>query len=146
MITRLSTQDDDAQVQHLWQERLAILSQSDPRFLALMDAPMPEDLTVFIAQSEGHILGCIACQIRDDYGVILDIALDAHTYHSGLGRTLLQGAKDWFHQQQPTSLKGIVARVPLYHAVEQAFWRALGAKNWTEAPWQTAPQYHWMML
>ncbi len=144
MITRPATQDDQAQIAHLWQERLAILSQSDPRFLAHKDDPLPDDARLFVAQTAGKIVGCIACQMRDDYGIVLDVALDAHSYHSGLGRALLSTARDWFGQAQ--TLNGIVARVPRYHAVEQAFWRALGAQNWTEALWETPPQYVWMML
>lgn len=146
MIIRPFHPVDLPQTTHLYQERAVILAQSDWRFSLPDHAFDPEsmdDLQQFVSEYDEKVVGVIACEIRDGVGVILDMALDVHTYHSRLASDLVKIACDWFLQQDITT---IVARVPQYHAVEQAFWRALGAQNWKDEAWSTSPPHVWMKL
>ena len=155
---RTATLDDRPRLLHLWQERRVILNQSDARFTAPTAADrdawhtqMTERITtaghtvlVGITQ-KNEIAGFISGEARAGVGVIEDIALDAHTYHPGLGRDLLQHLRAAFTENGITTLRVIV---PRYHAVEQAFWLALRAIPWqppaNEDSWQLPPQSMWM--
>ncbi len=137
----------------LWRERMLILSQADSRFgkLAMTHADWlqtatenllrVDDTLLMVAETDrihGFIYGYIDA---DKIGIIEDIALDAHKYHSGLGRGLWSAMKIWFEQH---NVQKIVVRVPRYSAVEQAFWRALGA---VETEWTSnKPEFLWMTL
>lgn len=145
MNTRQATSDDLPGIRHLWREHVVILSQSDPRFKPLLEAESAweERLIqriehVYISEKDGKIIGYIAGDADDALATIDEIALDAHTYHSGLGRSLVNAWRD----VHPNLL--IRVHVPRYHAVEQAFWRALGAKEVTT--WETPPEKVWMVL
>lgn len=142
MIIRPAIQQDRPAIERLWEERQTILAQMDARFAADGGDDLPDDGAFFVAERDG-VVGFIACTTREDVGLITDIALDAHAYHGGVARALVDAAARWFTTQPITQ---IVARVPRYHPVEQAFWRASGAKEWTEARWQTSPQYILMTL
>jgi hypothetical protein len=140
---RPATRDDLPAVRALWRERLTVLCQADPRFRPrLDDDPGPmlidrlRDGLLLVAQQDGEIVGCIG-GLRCDSVVAIDvIALDAHTYHARLGRSLVDAVRRDGSQ--------VVALVPRYAPVEQAFWRALGAKEWTA--WETPPESIWMTL
>jgi N-acetylglutamate synthase-like GNAT family acetyltransferase len=146
MIIRPYHPADAPQTAHLYHERAVILTQSDWRFSQVenaFDPAMLDELQQFVSEDGEKVVGVIACEIRDGIGVIMDMALDAHTYHSRLGSDLVHIACDWFNQQGITT---VVARVPQFHAVEQAFWRALGAQEWKENLWSNNPPYIWMKL
>lgn len=139
----------------LWQERRIILSQIDPRFRLLSDEPeiwlmaMREKLAssahrIFVVENEAALVGYICGSIQpNELGLIEEIALDAHRYHGGLGRQLVSALQEWFKQRD---IKQIIVGVPRRMAVEQAFWRSLGAKEWMDNPWTTSPQMMWMQL
>lgn len=135
---------------------MVILSQSDERFRQYIDYSdswagrirsriEAEDAVVLVGVNEDmqQVVGFLTGTISDGYGAIDDIALDAHRYHGGLGRALFDAARQWFTER---SVETLVVRVPRYHPVEQAFWRALGSKEWKDVPWQTAPEHTWMTL
>lgn len=143
MIIRPAIEQDRPAIIQLWQERLTILAQMDARFASGGRDDFPDDHTFFVAGRDQAVVGFVACTTHEDVGIITDIALDAHVYHGGVARALVDAAARWFSTQPVTQ---IVARVPRYHPVEQAFWRASGAKEWTEARWQISPQYIWMTL
>lgn len=146
---------DLPQIVHLWRERLTIVAQADPRFRrhldqiagwqATMQARLAADGAIFVA-SEGvqsAIIGFIACTVQDSTGLIDAIALDAHTYHSRLGRDLFNTAATWLAD---TGAATIAVCVPRYHPVEQAFWRALGGTEWRDSHLETSPETLWMTL
>lgn len=64
--------------------------------------------------------------------VITDMALDLHHYQGGLGRALVETARAWGKSH---GAAGLVAQVPHRSAVEQAFWRSLGATVWADLMW-----------
>lgn len=100
-----------------------ILTQADARFRShtspLEDWLQNSDICVLVAENHDHIIGYIVGSVA---GIVYDIALDAHTYHAGLGRALWQSLRAWFAQHH---LDPITIRVPRHFPVEQAFWRAL---------------------
>ncbi len=151
MQTRRATPDDIPAITHLWHERMVILSQADARFEAHLQQQATWQVRLFdgsyalltVAEKDAAIVGYIGVQIREAYAVICEIALDAHTYHGGLGAALLDAVQTWYATQ---SLDGLLVRVPRYHPVEQAFWRSKQAQEWTDILWQTPPEIMWMIL
>ncbi|GAB4312997.1 MAG: hypothetical protein Kow00117_05680 [Phototrophicales bacterium] len=145
MNIRQATQADLPGIRHLWQEYITILSQADARFKPLLqttaewEARLLERIEhVYICEKDGKIIGYLAGDATETLATIDEIALDAHTYHSGLGRALVNA---WYRAHPNLPLR---VHVPRYHAVEQAFWRALGAKE--VHTWQTPPEKIWMIL
>jgi len=152
--------DDLPRLLHLWQERQIILNQSDKRFTtptpadhAAWEAEISERIQrganrVLVGEAEsGEVAGYISGEVRDGVGVVDHIALDAHTYHPGLGRALWEALRTTFTDQDITTIRIIV---PRYHAVEQAFWLALRATPWQPTTdtdkdsWKIPQQTQWM--
>jgi len=169
MNIRQATINDLPGLADLWQERMVIIGQIDPRF-----AQNIVDLETWIAQEKeriqannwqiiaakkddtviGYIAGYIQTSLvgngeeTNQCGIIEEIVLDAHTYHSGLGRGLYTAIMTWFDAQD---IQQILIKSPRYYAVEQAFWRALGAKEWLpkrgeSSNWNVSPGCIWMTL
>lgn len=141
MNIRAATINDLPCLADLLQEYQVILTQSDPRLAALLTADrggvgllnrriVSLDGSLLLAEVAcGDIGGFIVGHIRDDQiGVVELLVLDAHRYHGGVGRQLWLGLRDWFLAQH---VKRIIISVPRYYTVHQAFWRALGAVEWT---------------
>lgn len=171
MNIRDATADNLIYLADLWHERRVILHQSDSRFdvpeksvwIEQTEALMKrerETSRLFMAQADddatpiGYIMGRID---PHHIGIVEDIALDAHKYHAGLGRALWLAMQQWLTEAQA---RQILMHVPRYHPVEQAFWRAIGAKPlttenlnaeitlqaWMNDTWKTAPERMWMTL
>ena len=126
---------DDSQIlSHLQYEYRVILSQSDPRFAAVIQ--QQTDWTTLIQDNtravlvglvdSGNIAGYIHGHVEASTGIMDEMVLDAHQYHGGLGRLLWKHLNIWFRTQGATSHHIFI---PRYHPVEQAFWRALGAED-----------------
>lgn len=131
----------------LWMERMVIWGQMDKRFLPdeqslsrwsdLAHIWITSSRYCFVlSEQAGSIGGYILGRIDDDgwvthakTGHILQLVLDAHVYHSGLARSLVQYMLDWFSKQD---IDHILVYVPSLSPVEQAFWRALKAKKMIE--------------
>jgi ribosomal protein S18 acetylase RimI-like enzyme len=129
----------------LWQEKLVL--QADPRL-----TPSPERWTagasawlddprcaLFVAEDDGRAIGYIAGWIQpfagvtgDALGVITEIAIDTHGYHAGTGRALLDALRAWFHMR---GVDAIVVLTSRRLAMEQAFWRSVGATDWMDMWW-----------
>jgi hypothetical protein len=84
----------------------------------------------------GYVMGWILSNppglLPEKIGVISDMTLDAHQYQGGLGRSLVKAAREWFAEQQ---IENVIVHVSHRHAVEQAFWRSLGALEWVDVMW-----------
>lgn len=65
-------------------------------------------------------------------GVIFDAAADSHNYHGGVMRDLVADARKWLAAQQIDQLTALVPRLA---TADQAFWRGLGASDWTQWLW-----------
>ncbi|MFW5691115.1 MAG: hypothetical protein ACOCXZ_01330 [Chloroflexota bacterium] len=113
-----------------------------------------------IDTSHRHVAAYGIGKIFNGSGMIEEIALDMHNYHGGMGRALVNGLRAALVERGASE---IVAGVPRYHPVEQAFWLSLGARPWplpdASAPtdhstdnegadtrWQIPPEYIWMTL
>jgi hypothetical protein len=138
----------------LWRERMVIISQSVPHLRRHIPAESAHvaQLEAWLTLPTAHIvcatqnntvIGYIVGDRRDDIWVIQEMALDAHAYHRGLGKGLFVALQTWFTNTAPLP---IVIRAPRYYAVEQAFWRALGATDWTKTTWEKNPLTTWMLL
>jgi hypothetical protein len=149
---RQANQNDIAQILPLWQEHRVLLRQSDGRFTAPSATTDSADgwlkhpnCAVFVgvqtAQAE-TVRGYIT-DVPYGVGIIEELALDAHYYHPGLGRGLVKMARTWFAQH---NLTHFAACVPRYHAVEQAFWRALGAHEDKQFALPLPPTLIWMTI
>lgn len=148
---RTATTSDIPRLTELWQEKMTLQQQYDQRLRLMPDAgvhwstALGERLTeatcaVFVIERDKQIIGYVIGKIEattpgvlpERVGVVSDIAFDAHSTQGGLGRTLLQPLREWFAAQ---GVEQIVAQVSRRSAVEQAFWRALGATEWMNVMW-----------
>jgi len=135
---------DLTQLGDLWQEQQTIITQWDSRRVKrrpdrrqwLGQTTLRLQSTAwrwYAAEVDAQVVGYIAGQVPPkssegiQYGIIDEIALDAHTYHSGVGRELYAAISVWFAEMSVTKL---LVKAPRYYPVAQAFWRALGASEW----------------
>lgn len=159
MKIRPANPTDPTHLVELWQERAVLLRQADSRiarhtppreqWLARLSDLLAEPAAAVFVVEDGNQppFGYIIAKIEQHQpgsprlGVIREMALDAHSYHGGAGRALVAQARDWFG---PHAVDRVVALVPRYHAVEQAFWRGLGASEWKDETWTIPPEFMWM--
>lgn len=153
MDIRPATFDDTPSLTFLRQERAVLLQQSDMRLkapmLAFEAALADEHCRLLVGEFDnrivGYVMGFEECSplgaLPIGIGYIAELTLDAHQYHSGLGR-LLTGA---LRKQMP-GVQQFMVHVPRYHAVEQAFWRAMGAKEDPQPIFARSPALVWMIL
>lgn len=157
MIIRPATLNDTAALMFLRQERLVLLQQSDARLTAPVES-LPEMLAdpqcrVLVGERDHQVVGYTVGYVRQSpigvlpaaTGLISELTLDAHKYHGGLGRQLYAELRAWLLEQQ---IQHILVRVPRYHAVEQAFWRSLGAEpaEYFNVMVTISPALVWMRL
>jgi ribosomal protein S18 acetylase RimI-like enzyme len=157
---RPATLDDTPVLTFLRDERYVLLQQSAPRlqvsptrldFPAVLNIPQ---VRVFVATGEDNerVAGYIAVALSPlsmttapatpETGFLLELALDAHRYHAGMGRALYRTAAGWLQTQGKSSC---LIAVPHFYVVEQAFWRSLGAEV-VEAVQTPSRGWGWMKL
>ncbi len=97
------------------------------------------EYALFAAEDDGALVGYVAGNIYPlpglspaQFGLIGEIALDAHGYHGGVGRALVEALRAWFKTQ---GVEQVAVWTPRNDAVGQAFWRSLGAGEWVEILW-----------
>lgn len=148
---RAATRDDIPAMAALWREKMTIQQQTDRRFRLLPDGHVAWSRAVaewlddpayacYVAEHAAGIAGYLIGRMEAappglspaQVGAVIDMAVGAHSYQSGLGQRLLAVAQGWFAAQGITHL---MAYVPRRQPVEQAFWRALGATELTEILW-----------
>jgi ribosomal protein S18 acetylase RimI-like enzyme len=139
MRIKLAADADLAMLQHIYDERIALLRQGDRR---IRPAPVQWldriDGCVWVGEVENKVAGYISAQWPDSLWIIDHMGLDAHTYYPGLARALVSAVCD---TARTRGSREILVCVPSYDPVEQAFWRSLGAKDDRHRP---APGYQWM--
>jgi GNAT superfamily N-acetyltransferase len=146
---------DTPSLQFLRQERAVLLQQSDPRLIppAFEIAGAIDDVraSVLVGEQEGRIAGYIVGFIENSpsgilpagVGYIAELTLDSHKYHGGLGRILVRELNEWFRER---GIRRLIVHVPRYHAVEQAFWHSVGAKEDPMPLFDRSPALVWMVL
>ncbi|MDX1995693.1 MAG: GNAT family N-acetyltransferase [bacterium] len=158
MNIRPATADDLPLMADLWQERRVILSQIDPRFVLsanereawlseAQNALTSPSARLYVAYEGSACIGYIRGTKQEQAGIVEEMALDAHRYHGGLGRELVRHISAWMKEQ---GAENLTVSVPRRMAVEQAFWRSLGAQEnaqeWTENAWTKTPRHLWIMM
>ncbi len=133
MLIRVATPADLDAIAHLRTERHELLRQSDARFAPLTDSPshwltdsaarvwvvdMGERVVAYALVYVGR---CPLGELPPESAALIEMALDAHRYYGGTGSALAK----YVRESAPT----LWVAVPRFHAVEQAFWRAFGAKR-----------------
>jgi len=154
MLIRSALADDIDKLIHLWSERVNLLAQADKRFASTsyMEDVLGQQIQaylnnqnsiIFVALADDDVGGFVVAEILNNYGIIHEMALDAHQYHGGMGRGLVKHSRQHFLKR---NVKQIIIKVPRFHPVEQAFWLALGAKEWKDQTWKNPPELMWMIL
>jgi len=144
MNIRLAQESDLAAAAALWYERIALLRQTDAYF-----TPLPNAMQVwkqqaaawladsraafFVAESDAALVGFVIVAMSDglpglqpqQLGRVMDMGLDLHQSHPGLGGNLLARAKSWLKGQ---GIQVMAVDLSARYPVEEAFWRSQGAK------------------
>ena len=148
---RVATPTDIPALTHLWYEKTVLQHHADRRFTLAPDGQRQwsqaahvwladPQVNVFIAETDEAVVGYLVARVQpsppgllpERFGVVTELAVDAHGYHGGVGRGLYEAACDWLTMQ---GVRHVYVDVLRRHAVEQAFWRALGAKEWQDRLW-----------
>jgi GNAT superfamily N-acetyltransferase len=152
LIIRSATLNDIPLLASLWYEKTVLQQQADSRLTLAPDGLVrwSEAACAWLEQPSSAIFvagdvpaGYVVTAIEqgapgllpERIGSILDLTIDAHGYHAGAGRALVNAARDWLRGQGVEQMRIPVLR---RHAVEQAFWRALGAKEWFDCLWMNS--------
>jgi hypothetical protein len=148
---RRAIETDIPELSRLWYEKRTMQQQFDRRLTLAADGRAAWERSamswladvscaIFVGLGDGGLLGYVIGRVQlnppgllpEKIGVITDTALDAHQYQGGLGRSLVKAMRGWFAEQQ---IENVIVHVPHRHAVEQAFWRSLGALEWVDVMW-----------
>jgi GNAT superfamily N-acetyltransferase len=129
----------------LWHEKLVLqadprLTASPERWMAATSASLDDPrCALFTAVDDDRAIGYIVGWVQpfpgvsgDALGMITEIAIDTHGYHAGVGRALLDALRAWFHAQ---GVEALVVWTSHRLAMEQAFWRSVGAIDWMDMWW-----------
>lgn len=137
----------------MWYEKVALQQQADrwlrfapdaeTRWQAAAAAWLTDDtLALLVADAPDGLAGYALVRLQpgtpgllpETLGVLSDMALDTHHYRGGVGRLLVNAAQAWLAARGVHQLTVSVSR---RSAVEQAFWRSLGAQEWMDGLWMT---------
>lgn len=147
MLVRHACAEDSAALQRLYDEHFAFVHSADRRIRRRTQIAWigREAGVVWVGEVKGRIGGYVSAWQRDDaeWGHVLWIdhmALDAHEAFPGLGRELVNAARA---EATGQGCRWLVAEVPRYNPIEQAFWTALGAQRTNR---RGAPGYDVMRL
>jgi L-amino acid N-acyltransferase YncA len=142
---------DIPEMARLWYDKMVLQQQFDRRFAlpsngqarwmaSTADWLHNRNCAIYVAANHDSLIGYVVAWLQpgppglspERIGVVSDLTIDAHGQHGGTGRLLLQPVREWLTKE---GVSHIVAHVPRRQAVEQAFWRALGATEWLDSLW-----------
>lgn len=152
-ILRPTQVDDLPQLAAYWYDKMVLLQQSDPALRLMPDAAQrwqdaammrlraPGELWL-TAERDGVCLGGIIGRqianvpglLPETLGVIDDLIVDLHSPHArqGLGSALVRAlCERW----RAADVQQVRVEVAAAFAVEQAFWRGLGAQRRQDVFW-----------
>ena len=151
MKIRAAESSDLGSASQLWFDRMNLLQQTDWQIKLLPDAKedwrtkagswiADEKVRFLVAENNEELIGLIAVGLAKGMpglypqrkAVLLDMAVDLHATHRGLGKQLLDMAKRWLSAKNVTELE---VDAPAHYPVETAFWRAQGAELRFERRW-----------
>jgi GNAT superfamily N-acetyltransferase len=131
----------------MWYERALLQQQraapnARARWAAAVDAGLKDaDTGMFVAEgADGLLAGYIVGHVQlappgllpERQGVVTEMAIDAHHYHGGTARALVEALRGWFAERR---VEQILVMVSQRSPVEQAFWRGLGGRKWMDVLW-----------
>jgi len=144
MEIRPAQPSDLSTISFIWVERIALLQQTDSYFTPIPNAVQVweeqaqlwiDDSMVgfYVAEQDSQVLGYIVVTIvagpvglrPKQIGKIMDMGLDLHQAHRGLGGNLLNEAKSWLAEHD---IRILTVDLPARYPVEEAFWRSNGAR------------------
>lgn len=150
---RVAVEADLPRAAQLWQERAFLLQQSDalqqfqaqPTFDWQRKAKswlQNDKCAFFVAEVGEHVRAFMVLMIAEGpagmqppaVGKVLEMALDLHEPHAGLGSALLEAARTWLKARD---IENLVVDVPARYPVEEAFWRAQGGRARYSQHWLT---------
>lgn len=150
---RTAEPQDLVLLSEFWYDRMTLLMQSSPSLRLLPDARIrwetaastwlnDEAVVFLVGLAEQEVVGGIAGKIEsnapglapENIMRIADLVIDLHTIHKqqGIGRMLLNALRD---QAREKGITRMVIQAAAGLAVEQAFWRGMGAKSYAELFW-----------
>lgn len=150
-MVRAAIPDDLPDLSRLWYEKMILQHQMDRRWRLDVDAQAnwsvtvsdwlkDENYRVLLGTHDNLPVGYVIGRFQTappgfapkDIGAVIEMAVDSHVQSGGIGRMLFEAISDWFRQR---GVQQMVAYVPHRQAVDQAFWRALGATEWVDIMW-----------
>lgn len=148
---RFAVEEDLRQAALIWNERASLLQQSDdlqplnPEGILDWQQQARSWLTndkcgFFVGELNKRISGYMVIMISEGpaglgpvvVGKVVDMAVDLHESRPGLSGALLDEARKWLKARD---IGYLIVDVPARYPVEEAFWRAQGARlrfnqNW----------------
>lgn len=147
---RTATTEDMPELLRLREERNAVYIQDrrlqanlldDDTWTSMVTHWLTLDENAFlVADRSPQLIGYIIGWQQDNlpmlspqrYGLVSEMTVDGHCKQGGVGTALFAGLRDWFRER---GLTHIEVRVPHLQPIEQAFWRASGARDYLDHLW-----------
>lgn len=148
---RFAVEGDLRQASLLWNERASLLQQSDDlqplnqeRILDWQRRARSwltnDKCGFFVGEVNESISGYMVIMISEGpaglgpvvVGKVIDMAVDLHESRPGLSSALLDEARKWL---QARDIAYLTVDVPARYPVEEAFWRAQGARTRFNQNW-----------
>jgi ribosomal protein S18 acetylase RimI-like enzyme len=147
-IVRRAQSGDLEELSRLWQERIAVYHKHDPRLgahstrladwrSAIHTWMKRDEAAVHVADRDGQLIGYIVGWVwlqpplfePHKLGLVTELSVDGHCKQGGVGTQLLTSLRGWFKAQH---VHHVEVRVARQQAIEQAFWRSVGAQPYLE--------------
>lgn len=151
VVIRRATPDDVEGILPLWNELMDYHAALDVRFQPapgaeeswtdiLLDFLQDDDACVLVADAGGKLVGFIMALVRENppvllpskYGLVTDICVEPGWRRQGIGSRLFEALKVWFREKE---LFVVQLSVAYCNPVSQAFWRAVGCRDFLDRLW-----------
>lgn len=135
---------DIDELTRLREERITVYLKSDIRLTrnaaesqlwraGVLDWMKRDDAAIMVADRDGQLIGYVIGWVWENppifelrrMGLVAEMSVDGHCKQGGVGTALFKNLQDWFRAHE---LRHIEVRIPRQQPIEQAFWRAIGAK------------------
>jgi ribosomal protein S18 acetylase RimI-like enzyme len=150
-LIRPGTREDVPAMLRLWREMMDYHARVEPRFRpasspegeqaweAYLSANLwrSEDWVVFVAETNGQLIGQIMGLLRDRppvfeperYGYVTDIVVEPTARRNAVGRALFDALKGWLRER---GARHVELQVAHNNLASQAFWRAVGCTDYLD--------------
>jgi len=144
MNVRAATPQDMDELLRLYEERMDVYLQYEsrqPHYVenqaawqtAILEWIEQDNANVLVVQRDDQLIGYMIAWVWKNppftypatIGMVTELSVDGHCKQGGVGTALLESVSTWFREK---GLESFEIRVPRRQAIEQAFWRAVGAE------------------